>query len=59
MNFAVPADLEAKVKENVKINKFFDLAKELKKDWSLRVSVILIVVGALGTVLKSLERRLG
>ena len=35
-----------------------DLARELKKLWIMRVKVIPIVVGALGTVPINLEKRL-
>ena len=37
-----------------KRGKYQDLARELKKLWYLRVIVILIVIGALGTVTKGL-----
>ena len=36
-----------------------DLAKELKKQCHMMVTVILIVIGILGMVLKSLEKKLG
>ena len=38
--------------------KYLDLVKELKKQLNMSVRVIPIVVGALGTVPKGLERRL-
>ena len=44
---------KGKVKGSDKIDKYLDLSKELKK-----VTVILIEVGSLGIVSKSLERRL-
>ena len=44
-----------KIKENEKIDKYLDLAREQKKLWNVQVMVIPIVVGALGTVLKRLE----
>ena len=47
------------MKENEKIDKYLDLARELKKKlWNMRVKGIPIVVGALGTVPKNLEKRL-
>ena len=46
------------MKENEKIAKYLDLARELKKLWNMRVKVISIVVGALGTAPKSLGNRL-
>ena len=58
MDFAVPADSRVKIKkQNKTIDKYLDLAGELKKAPEY-VTVIPIVVGALGTVLKSLERGL-
>ena len=35
-----------------KKNKFRDLARELKKLWNMKVTMIPIVIGALGTVTK-------
>ena len=55
MDFAVPAELRGKITESEKIDKYLDLARELKTPWNMRLTVIPIVVGALGTVLKSLE----
>ena len=55
VNFAVPADHRVKLKENEKMDKYLDLARELKKLWNMKVKVI---VGALGTVPKGLERGL-
>ena len=43
-----------KIKANENINKYLDLARELTKLWKKRVTVIPLVIGALGTVLKSL-----
>ena len=58
MDFAVPADHRVKLKENEKMDKYLDLARELKMLWNMRVKVIPIVVGALGTVPINLEKRL-
>ena len=46
MDFAVPADYGEKFKESKNIDKYLDLAQE--KLWNMRVTVIPIVVGALG-----------
>ena len=59
MDFAVPADHRVKLKENEKINKYLDLARELKKLWNMRVKVIPIVVGALGTVPPKIGKKTG
>ena len=51
--------LVVKIKEIKKVDKYFDLAGELKQKktlWNMRVTVIPIVVGALGTILKGLEK---
>ena len=58
VDFAVPADHRVKLKENEKMDKYLDLARELKKLWNMKVKVIPIVVGALGTVPKGLEKSL-
>ncbi len=46
------------IKESEKRDKFLDLARELRKLWNMRATVIPIVVSAFGTVLEGLERRL-
>ena len=45
--FAVPADHWIKLKECEKRNKYLDLARELKKLWNMKVTIIPIVIGAL------------
>ena len=37
-----------------KKDKYLDLARELKKLWNMKVTIILIVIGAFGTVTKGL-----
>ena len=58
MYFAVPADHSVKIKENKEKDNYLDLASELRKLWDLWGTVILIVIGALGTIPKEFERRL-
>ena len=60
VDFAVPADHRVKLKENDKRDKYLDLARELKKKtlWNIKVTVIPIVIGALGTVTKGLVQEL-
>ena len=58
MNFAVPVDHRVKLKENVKKNKYLDLARELKKLWNLKVTFVRIVISVLGTVTQGLLKRL-
>ena len=57
VDFVIPADCRVKIKEN-KRDKYLDLARELKSLWNMKVTVIPIVIGALGTVSKGLERGL-
>ena len=50
----VPVDYRVKLKENEKKNEYLNLARELKKLRYLKATMILIVIGALGTVTKRL-----
>ena len=59
VDFAVSVDNIVRVKEGEKLDKYLDLARELKKKlWNRKVTVILIVVGAQGTFSKNLEKGL-
>ena len=58
VDFAVPADNRIKLKECEKKNKYLDLARELKKLWNMQVTIIPIVIGAFGTVIKGLLKGL-
>ena len=58
MDFAVPADLRIKLKECEKKNEYLDLARELKKLWNTKVTIIQIVAGAFDTVTKGLLKGL-
>ena len=58
VNFAVLADHKVKLKESEKRDEYLDLARELKKLWNMKVTVIPIAIGALGTVTKRLVQRL-
>ena len=58
VDFSVPADHREKLKEIEKKDKYLDLTRELKKLWNMRVKVVPIVIGALGTVPKGLEKSL-
>ena len=52
VDFAVPADHRVKLKECEKRNKYLDLATEWKKPGNMRVTIIPIVIDALGKSLK-------
>ena len=58
IDFAIPYDTRVDSKEVEKIEKYLDLARELKKVWNMKVIVVPLVVGALGTPAKELEKRL-
>ena len=58
MDFAVPADHRVKLKESEKMDRYLDLARELKKMWNMKVAFIPIVIGALGIVTKRLWKGL-
>ena len=57
-DFAIPYDTRVNDKEVEKIEKYLDLARELKKVWNMKVTVVPLVVEALGTPAKALEKRL-
>ena len=58
VDFAVPADYRIKLKECEKRDKYLDLARELKKQRNMKVTIIPIVIGAFGTVTKGLLKGL-
>ena len=56
MDFAVSADHRIKLKKGEKKDKYPDFARELKKLLNMKVTVIPIVFGALGTITKGLVK---
>ena len=58
VDFAVLADLRINLKESEKKDKYLDLAKELKKLWNMKVTIVPIVIGTLGTITKGLLKDL-
>ena len=54
IDFAIPLDSNVNVKEMEKIGKYQDLARELKRIWNLKTQIIPVVIGALGTIPKTL-----
>ena len=58
MDFAVSADYRVKLEENEKTDKYLHPSLELKKLWNMKVTVIPIVIGAIGTVTKRLIKGL-
>ena len=55
---AVLADYKIKLKECEKKYKYLDLARELKKLWNMKVTIIPIVIDAFGTVTKGILKGL-
>ena len=49
MDFAIPVDLGIKIKESKKRDEYSKLARKLRKLLNVRVTVIPIISGALGT----------
>ena len=58
VDFAVPADHRIKLKECEKKDKYLDLARELKRLWNMKVTIIPIVICAFGTETKGLLKEL-
>ena len=58
VNFTVSANHKIKLKEGKKRDRYLDLARELKKLWNRKVTIIPIIIGALGTVTKWLVKGL-
>jgi len=54
----MPVDATVEEKEQEKIDRYQDLVGELKRLWKVKTKAIPIVVGALGTVMKSLQKNL-
>ena len=58
MDFVIQVDHKAKLKEKEMRDKYLDFARELKKLWIMRVTVIPSVISTLRTVHKGLEKGL-
>ena len=55
---AVPADQRVEISQQTKTESYQDLKRELQKLWNLKTSIVPIVIGALGTIPRSLEKHL-
>ena len=55
---AVPADYRIKLKECEKKDKYLDLAREWKKLWNMKETIVPIVIGAFRTVTEGLLKGL-
>ena len=58
VDFAVPVDHRINLKESEKKDKYLDLPRELKKLWNMKVTIVPIVIGVLGTITKGLLKGL-
>ena len=58
VDFAVPAEHRIILKENEKNDKYLDLARELKKQWNMKGTIVPIVISAFGTITKGLLKGL-
>ena len=58
INFAVSANHIINLKECEKKDKFLDLARELKKLWNRKVTIVPIVIGSFGTITEGLLKGL-
>ena len=59
VDFAVSADHGIKLKECEKKDQYLDLAWELKKLWNMKVTILPILISALGTITKRSSNGLG
>ena len=57
VDFAIPYDTRIEQKEKEKVEKYQDLKRELQKLWNMKVKVVPIVIGALGTPPKDIKSR--
>ena len=59
VDFAILADHRLEIKENEKSDKYLDFARELKKQWNMKVTVTPAVISALGTITNDFGKRSG
>ena len=50
IDVTIPEDTGVREKEDEKVEKYQDLAREVRKMWGVRTRVIPVVVGALGSM---------
>ena len=58
VDFAVQAEHRINLMEFKKKDKYLDLARELKKLWNMKVTIVPIVIGTFGTITKGLFKGL-
>ena len=58
IDFAVLGDSRIEEKKKDKIEKYQDLGRELQKIWNVKVEIMALVVGSLGSIPKQFGNRL-
>ena len=58
VDYAIPVDHHVKEKEEEKIDKYMDLAAEVRRQFRVKTVIVPIVLGALGTVPAKLSKSL-
>ena len=58
IDVAFPEDGRVSENEDKKVEKYQDLAREVRTMWDVRTEVILVVVGAIGSLPMNLENNL-
>ena len=58
IDYAIHYDSRVNNKEMEKIEKYHDLARELRKLWNMKVKVIPIIIDTLGTTPRQVKKRL-
>ena len=56
IDFAVPMDHRVEIKEAEKVHNYMNLATEVRRQHRVRTKIVPIIMGALGTVPKTLEK---
>ncbi len=58
VDFAIPYDTRVNTKESEKIDKYQDPVRESKKIWNMKVVIIPVIIGTLGTTPKNICKRM-
>ena len=58
VDLALPADLRLKVKESEKKDRYLEFARELKRLWKLKVTIMPVIFGLLSRITKEIAKRL-
>ena len=58
IDVAIPWDTRVEEKEREKMDKYQDLKIEIRRIWDMPVEIVPIIIGALGTIPRSLKRNL-